>query len=733
MQLDRQALDAIEIDSVSGELEYGEDGYLRFLPSEDERKKIEAYLHEEITRAIEDHQPLLDEARENLEAYKGVKIPIPVDGSNKSILPSPLVRIPCDQIISSIVNMVLKARPIFSFDAYFPAEYEVPIQVAPAPEAMMNGMAAPGSAQIIKIDAEVLRRRLEQAMDFKARERLDFPRLLWTLVSDLVTTGPVPAWIKVCREKKTRPMVAPKIKGAFVDLTSPKERFYVADGEEVRWYCIPGTNVLMPIDEDDPDTSPWLAERTPLSPTSFLGKFASGEYFLVKDLEEAKKLSLIVSEESPRKAIQESTQNRTPSVPRRTCDVLEVWLTWTLRVEIEDEEGKSQTVVQQFSLMGDYHYGARRLLNLFDNPYEHQRRIHIPFWQFKDPHSHSGTSTAGILKWMQKVHTHCIHADILNAFTVSNPVGGYDPDTSSPELVDHFARYGTQLQPGEMLPGMPGKHWDVRPLAQNSNPLLPTAQHVKGLAQETSNVSAYESGQVIPGRTAASTVAQVLEQGRQQPLLFLRMLNEGMGRVMRLYLRTVRQFQPFGETLPIRDKVTKQVIELPFRLPVGEALDNFRVSLTAAEEALAKEHEPEQIALFLDLWQRHVKFTTEIVAPMLEGKFSPKQMAFLQKAIEGEQALFDEIVAAIRTDEEKFDLAQHVNAMAEEITKIQMQAQMGGMNGTPPNQAPPGGGPVPPGGGPVGGGLPGAVGQPPMGPGGSYPPEAGVPPQGAIQ
>jgi hypothetical protein len=107
MQSKSQALDAIELDSKSGEFQLGENGYYQFIPSDDEKVKIEAWLSEEISRAIEDHEPLFAEARETIEAYKAVKQR--VEGSGESILPSPIVRIPADQIISSTVNEILRS------------------------------------------------------------------------------------------------------------------------------------------------------------------------------------------------------------------------------------------------------------------------------------------------------------------------------------------------------------------------------------------------------------------------------------------------------------------------------------------------------------------------------------------------------------------------------------------------------------------------------------------------
>jgi hypothetical protein len=719
---DRMALDAIELDGTSGEFEMGEDGYLRFYPSDETRKKIEAYLYDEITRAKEDHKDLFADAIANLEAYKGKKIRI--DGSGEqSILPSPLVRIPCDQIISSTVNTVLRARPLVSLDACFPAEYEVPVQI-PVPREQMAEVQAMGvplnQPFVIKVNAEQVARRLQQGLEYKLRNVLDFATFIWTIVTDCVTVGKVPAWAKVCRHAKERPLVEPKVNGVSVDLKA-KTRRYVDDGEEVTFYSVPGVNVLLPIDEDDQDESPWLAESVPCSPSAFLAAYYAGDYFLLdkkgeEGEEEAKKLSLLTSENAdPQREKREATQDRVASVPRAQIEKYEVWFYWDLKVKLPDPENpeKTKPVVQRFSLMGDFHYGAKRLLSCFDNPYEHQKRIHVPCWQFKDPHSHAGEGTAGIVRWHQKVHTHAIHADIVNAHHADVPLYWYDPD-GNPDTIKFFEGKDV-VAPGEFIPGVEGKDWGRVRAGEGHNSLLQVAQYVAGSAQETSNVSAYESGQTIPGRTAAATVAQILEQGKQQPLLFLRQINNFVSKVIWLYLRTVRQFQPMGETLPIRSEELKGVVNLPFRLPVNEALDNFRITLTAADEAMAKEHEPEQIALLINAYEQHTKFATEVVGPMLQGTYTPAQMNLMQKIVEGHQELFDLILSSTRTDTDKFDLRPQLNAVVEEIEQMQKQMQEAQANAAAANQ---GAGPqgVVPGaeGAGVGGGLPGTDGQPPV-------------------
>ncbi len=710
----------VELDGKSGKFELDESGNTRFIPSDEEQKLIEAWIYDELTQAIQDHEPLFNEARENVESYRAIKTRI--DGAGgESILPSPLSRIPADQIIAYTVNTIMRARPVVSFDAYFPNEYEVPV-VAPFQNADL-GITQP-TPVIIKVDAEKVAQRIEQAMEFKVRERLDFHTLIWSVITDCVTTGPIPAWVKVCREAKGRQVLKPKLfNGTLVDLAI-KEESYARASEEVHMYSVSGFNVLMPLEEDDPNESPWLAERTPKTPSQVYGHCKDGSWFLVNGDEECNRLVGAVSEETTpqqKRDLEASTQNRQPQTRRPKCDVYEVWFYRDLKV-IDPDSGK--TVIKRYSLLGDFHYGAKKLASCFRNGYDHQKRIHTPFWQMKDPHSHSGSSTVGILKWHQKVDTHATQAIIRNGWMKNHPFPWYDPTGANAE----WFQGRTEMMPSEWVPGKFGDDWGMQPFNSGVDGLMLLKQNVQGQAQETSNVSAYEAGQTIPGRTPSSTVSQILEQGRQQPLLFLGMLNKGMEKVFRLYLETVRQYQPMGETIPVRDPEKRAIIEVPFRLPVGEALDNFRIALTAADEALAQEHDEERLVMSMNVFQQHAQFVTTVITPMMSGQLSEPQTALLLKIVDNEQELFNRIISRLRTDEERFDLRPEVGAMAAEIAALAQQIElMEAANAA--NPAPGAAGVVP---GPTGpgdgGGFGGPPQQPPMDEGAGPAPAPGLPP-----
>ena len=689
----------LDLKRDSGKLELDEKGYTKFIPSNEELGRINSYISEELERAIEDHEPLWAEAADNVRTYKATKITI--DGGD-SILPAPIARIPADQIIARTFNQVMRHRPVFSFDPYFKGEYPVAVPtetVDPTGMPMMAPVAVP-------TDAETISRGLENGVEFKIRERIDFPDIALKTIRAAVVGAPY--YIKICADPKYKTFQEPKVNGAFIDLNDKSERT-VAKGDVVQWYLVSYFNAVKPVDEDDVDESPWFGERDPESALAFRTKAMTGEYFLVAD-EDVDKLATMTSEAfSPfAQEIKATTEKKAPQKPKLAIDKWIISFRWPVRYK--DESG--ETVVKELDFIAPYHRLGKKALAIHVNPYDDKSRGYVLVDQMDD-----GDSTVGILKFFQTVSTHILQAEIKNAFHANNFSYWYDPDS------EHAAQFegSKRMSIGINVKGKYDEDWGVARVGAEHYSMLPLLQFCMGMGQQASNVSSYEQGDSIPGRTPAQTVAQILEQGAAQPVLFLRRLNRAYTKAMRLYLERMRQFQPMGETLPMLDEEGKSIIEIPFRFPVGEVLDNFRISLTAADEAAAKEHEFEQQAMRLNLFQQFASFVAGIAGPISNPNATPAQLGFFQQTIEAAQKIFDRIIGQDRTDEESFDLASASRAIVEErqmAMQMAMQPQIGAMNahGQVPDAQ---------------GTVPGAAGSPDMGGPDAMGGQSSIPPDSA--
>src|SRR3990167_3338396 len=221
-------------------------------------------------------------------------------------------------------------------------------------------------------------------------------------------------------------------------------------------------------------------------------------------------------------------------------------------------------------------------------------------------------------------------------------------------------------------------------------------------------------------------MSQSLEQGGQQDTLFLRRLSRKLSRIVRLYLETARQFQPMGETIPISDPVEKQLIEIPFRFPVGEVLDNYSIGLTAADDALRAERNVEQIATWKAVLMQDSEFVAKVATAMVDPRATPAMMALFEKTLTRNEKLVTRMIQLSDTDEADFDLTEEINALVKEkeLAMQTMQAQEA-MNAqgqaAAPQGAVPGPAGLPNGGGPVGMGV-----EPGIGTGAPPPQEGGV-------
>jgi hypothetical protein len=278
-----------------------------------------------------------------------------------------------------------------------------------------------------------------------------------------------------------------------------------------------------------------------------------------------------------------------------------------------------------------------------------------------------------------------------------------------------------------MHPGKFGEDWGVQQMSAGLDGLMQLKQNVQMQAQTTSAVSDIAAGRDIPGRTPSSTVQQILERGNAQNTLFMRAINEAVCKAVRLYLETKRQYSPMGETIPVRDPETKAIIEIPFRLPVSDngvdPLDNFRISLTAADDRLAKENDQEQLVMLMNVFQQHANFVSQIAGPIINPQTSPAQMAFFKKMADAEQVILNRIMSLTRTDEEKFDMSPELEGVIQEKQQIMLQMQQQeAMNAAQGGS----GGPVQGAEGQGDGSGPGGPPQQPgMAPGGGAPPAEG--------
>ena len=671
--------DFLSAEIASAKLETDPNGHTRVIFDADELAKINGYLKSNLESAYEDWTPVWNDAIENYETYRTVKIPIPDGGT--SFYPAPIARVPADQIIASVYNAIMRPRPIFSIDAYLDAEYQVP--TAPLPQqAAIPGQPPPMQqpASVATVTSEEVAHNLQQGYDFVVRERIGFDRKLLRGVRGAVQGQPY--WWKVVADPEQHTGIAPKVNGAVVDLADKYEETRQR-GDLVKWYLVPFTNCMMPIgmvnEEAAATKAAWFAERKPMLPDELIKRYEVGELFLLTDKDvESCAASTVDQLDIFHQRQDATTGKRVASTPSQ---VIPNWLTWFYwNVEYVDPSD-GQKKVKRLSLLGDFHLSAGKLMTCYLMPYEHQERPYELVDQMDD-----GDCTVARLKYHQTVFTYLAQAEIRSAHVANHHGFWHDPNNS--DVHDFFAK-NTTITSGDHIPGIMGKDWGTYALGAGHFSVMDTMKFVMSMSQLDSRENDFTMGGRPPGRTPAQTVEQVYQHAEEVKTLFLARLSTKLSRLLRLDAETRRQYQPLGEILPAWNPESKSKIEIPFRFPVGAVLDNFRVALTAADEVLTAEKDPQQVMLRKQALMADGEWVAKLTAAIINIQTPLPQSAvdlFVKIAVR-DQKQMRALMGQVVTDEEEYDLTKQIEAIvAERNATLKAQAAA---PPPPPKEQPP--------------------------------------------
>jgi hypothetical protein len=231
----------------------------------------------------------------------------------------------------------------------------------------------------------------------------------------------------------------------------------------------------------------------------------------------------------------------------------------------------------------------------------------------------------------------------------------------------------------------------------------------------TVNLSIYEEGMHVPGRTAAASIKQIMDAGYQKPMKTMLALSQFTADTLRLWMEVKRQYEPLGETFAQVDDETRELMEAVIRYPTGVPLDMFRISLTASDEFMARDEDSEERMMIYNLVTQNNTVLSQMMAGLTDLGAPPSIIAAIGDMANAQIDALKYVVEATRKDSDKFGLDKKAIAaiLQEREMAAMMQQQMGG----PPNAEQ---------------GAPGAPGptegQPPMAGGGGAPP----PPQGPM-
>lgn len=291
-----------------------------------------------------------------------------------------------------------------------------------------------------------------------------------------------------------------------------------------------------------------------------------------------------------------------------------------------------------------YHLPTRKVVRAIYNPYRHGKRPYEKVVMFPS----EGFWGIGVCE--QKETFQRLQSELMN-FTVDNVLL-----SNSVMLV---AKAGANIVAGE--PIYPGKIWivdgDVRQdfssmqMAQ-TYPNLPSLQgQVQALGERRTGISDIQLGnmQELPGRTPATTMLSLLQEGNRRPDLTIKMMREGLSNVG---LRVVQLLQQYtGSPVDVGGKrllgLMVQALGMPegafaaqkLTTPLEDASLGLGVSLTATSGAANAEVDKQNYVSLLQLAGQLTPQFIQLISVAQQSQGTPVGQVALQSAL-GLQELY---------------------------------------------------------------------------------------------
>lgn len=642
-------------------------GYYRFIPSPEEREALEKRFAKELRDTINDYVPILKKREENHKAYEGIS---PQD----AVITIPVCKRDTNQQHAWQTEALLSKEPY--------------ITVKPLEEGVFETVEG---GNVAGISTEEWAKDLEDWLDFKLRHRLGFAKTVREWTMQAMMDGNCPALIKVyARDAEGVVRQRKASKGADGKLIIGVEGVKTLKGERVVIECIDGANFLMPVNEIDPQQSPWIAERlTNVDTTTLRKRFSTGEYNLCQEGS--------VSEEQIANFLGESAPEDTalgviPDGRNEPTDPLKKHNVYELRFIHPVEREKGQIELIDFT--AHFHLDKNALLCCYANEYWHSKRPYVPLFMRQRPNRFSGTCTVEDAAPFQRLQSTLFHLQVQNAIQSNVKVF----------LVRHGSRTHIYMQnnpkrrPGEYIPYDDPTDVSPQPLGSPIQSMASEISFLSAEAEKITMVNQYDRG-AVPGRTASSAIAQTQELAKMQPAQVRRVIREALAEVALLYVQTASQFIQ-EEDIPWFDPVKRQRTQKTIRFPLQMIQGQVAFELTATDEDDDKAGAFETAMMI----SNKINEANNARGMLLGGLVAPEtppqiRRLFMRMLISEEQALA-EVIKLHRKDWQKYVLTEEEIAQAvaelEQMAAAAQQQQMmqGGMSGdVPPEIA---GGAVPP-------------------------------------
>lgn len=620
---DDPVLGLIESEVPTATIEEDADGYQRVLFTPEGKAHLERYLDEEHTLAEIDYKPVIDEALRCERIYEALS-----DGDE--LLTIPIAKRDANQIIAYLVQRIWGKDTVFTVKPEEQRQFKMLDPSGPT----MPGMTEPVSRMLIAWSDEVAE-ALEKLIEHKVRKRLPFYQVLVDVTTQMVK-GVAPAWVKVAYERRTRMVKQTKVMDLGSEWFAPMgtEEVEVPHGDPHKLLFRNATDILLPADAMDEQEAPWISELLGggMDSLTLRHKVSSGEYDLTDDeMEEVLKATENLSE-ARRMSEYAKIDKREARKPRNLHNVREVWAFWP----IVQEGGE----IAIYSLCIHYHRKAKKILKAYINPNRNGLRPYVPFFQRKRPDRFSGGSCVQDAAPFQKVISVALHLQLNNA-AQANMVAFMvrQGSTAWNWLSKHKVGPGGMVamqQKGEVEPFRLGT--DFRSMGEEIN-------FVNNESTKVTTVG--DADRDVPNRTAVGTTDIVQQARRMQINMALESARYQWGKVAKLLVQQMQQYDIYGESIPFQDPKTRALQMLPLRMPIETISDQFTFLLTASSEDDTKDQRFQRLLQAQKTMRETRRETISNLGPMFSPQAPPAVRKVLRHSIVAEESLAGEVLETL--------------------------------------------------------------------------------------
>lgn len=621
-------------------------GFKLGLPSEEEQRKMEEEIGDELDNADKEYDPLRAAWERNIRAFEALP-----EGDKEDFLTLPVAKTAIYHLVAFHVNRIYNARPIGTVDPEEYGMYQVPVPTGRDP------FTGEIMSRVELRSAEEIAEGGERLLQHYLRKKIPFHKFLYSLILDAHVGAP--GWGETCYERTLRPQYVPKwrnVGGMIVqDGYTEVERVI---GSPHKLIAHSAFDVMMAAPWLDQNEADWISKAAPHTAAEAHNRIKFNDWYLVgdEDEEDLRKAYSDLNKRYPHRAAVDDAKERKVDQERKMLDVHYVWKYWPAVVE----DANGQEIEGLFSFLIPFERTTRKMLACPLNPYAHGRRTLVPYYQRPKPHSFGSYSTLDDVLPLQKVKTRLFHSQVQNAMLANTVFAKVRPGSTAWQWLK-----SNEVRARSKIPVQNDNDFKSETLGRELRSLQPEIQAIDAW-QKDLTVSDTVRGATLLGRTSRASISLVQEAGLTVPNMDLDFLRDSLSQNLTMLFHDIGQWSVYGESIPFTSAEDRAVMMKAVEFPL-EGLNTFSVRISASSDEETAQFEFERNLGLAKLQAEAFQTELGISGPMLNPNAPPAVVAFHKRQLIAHYLMHGRIYELAKMDPKKFTLTEReIEALIEQ-------------------------------------------------------------------